>query len=178
MAKLADILTIEAQRPKIADWHMIHLFKDGKFLRAYEQSAWLLLKATQSGMKVTHRKSPQAESGSFLFVGFPLDSLQKYTPTGTNVSSPSDGEYLIALNPESFPQETTPDILLDDYIRWKKEQPVSEKPVGNAKGEPSATTSTSSSLSCETTIQHLIREMLSASDDIASATVTISVTRK
>lgn len=74
MAQISEILTLEKDRTDSS----IHLFQEGSFFRAYEWSAWLCCWFI-SQFKVTHRKLKNIES-SVVFVGFPVASLEKFTP--------------------------------------------------------------------------------------------------
>ena len=42
MAKLEEIIKTEMSRSDSRTFSRIHLFREGSFLRAYEQSAWLM----------------------------------------------------------------------------------------------------------------------------------------
>ncbi|MCQ2288334.1 MAG: hypothetical protein MJZ74_04485 [Muribaculaceae bacterium] len=81
MAKLKEILEIETQR--VDDQTTIHLFQEGSFYRAYEMSAWLFTKFV-SDFKVTRRMLKDKES-SFVFIGFPVTSLEQRLPAGADV---------------------------------------------------------------------------------------------
>jgi hypothetical protein len=54
MAAIKEILEIERSRETAAGWWKIHLFQEGSFYRAYEESAWLCYKHI-SQFRVTHR---------------------------------------------------------------------------------------------------------------------------
>lgn len=71
MAKLAEILAAEYERKDRASWMKVHLYRDGRFLRASEISAWHCVRLCGNDITVSHRKSPQAEGGSYVTIGFP-----------------------------------------------------------------------------------------------------------
>ena len=63
---------------------LVHLFREGTFYRAYEWSAWLCVRYFTE-LKVTHRLLKGGED--IIFVGFPLTSLDRYTPQGAVIST-------------------------------------------------------------------------------------------
>ena len=87
MPQLKDILEKENQRDSLEQCTVIHLFKEGTFYRAYEWSAWLSVRYFTE-LKVTHRLLKGGED--ILFVGFPLTSLERYTPANSIVKHYDD----------------------------------------------------------------------------------------
>ena len=90
MASIAEIFEIEKDRQDSAKWNVIHLFKEGSFYHAYEWSAWLVSEVAYNDevrqqtqdrkpLSVTHKRVKNTD-GTFAFVGFPLNSLDKYIP--------------------------------------------------------------------------------------------------
>lgn len=137
MAKLKDILDVEAQRSSLEQVRLIHLYAEGTFYRAYEWSAWLCVRYIQD-FKPTKRKFKN-EDAAVVFVGFPLASLSKYTPDGAQVSVADDKNVELLL-PESIFQEQ-PDVtqLCQDFDNWKGSVPLTEAskkdvPVGAGGG--------------------------------------------
>ena len=107
MAKIADILEIERQRSDPSQWNVIHLFKEGGFYRAYEWSAWLIVTISYSDeirkesqdrkpLNVTH-KTLRGSDDTFLFVGFPLKSADKFIPNRTSFETISDSQIDMAI---------------------------------------------------------------------------------
>lgn len=84
MPKLAEILQKERERATIEQCAVIHLFQEGTFYRAYEWSAWLCHRYVKE-FKPTHRLLKDSDD-SIVFVGFPLTSLERYTPEGASVA--------------------------------------------------------------------------------------------
>ena len=89
MAKISlkDKLAIDAKRETTEERLTVHLFREGKFFRAFNYSAWLLseyvynetyrqsIKATNT-ISVT-RNGSQNE-GDYIVCGFPIHSIDKY----------------------------------------------------------------------------------------------------
>ena len=89
MAKISlkDKFAIDAQRETAEQRHVIHLFREGKFFRAFNYSAWLLSVYVynetyrnsinaQNPISVT-RNTSQNE-GEYIVCGFPVHSIEKY----------------------------------------------------------------------------------------------------
>ena len=72
MAKLEEIIKTEKSRSDSRTFSQIHLFKEGAFLRAYEQSAWLMSRYAAADLQPKKHKTRQTTDGTFVFVGFPL----------------------------------------------------------------------------------------------------------
>ena len=87
MSQLKEILEKEKERGSLEQCAVIHLFREGTFYRAYEWSAWLCLRYFTE-LKVTHRMLKGGED--IIFVGFPLTSIDRYTPEGATVLPSGD----------------------------------------------------------------------------------------
>lgn len=74
MAKLEEIIKTEMSRSDSRTFSRIHLFREGSFLRAYEQSAWLMSRYAAAELNPKRHKTKQTADGTFVFVGFPLTS--------------------------------------------------------------------------------------------------------
>ena len=84
---LKDKFAIDAQRENAEQRHVIHLFREGKFFRAFNYSAWLLSEyvyneAYRQSIKATNpisvtRNGSQNE-GDYIVCGFPIHSIDKY----------------------------------------------------------------------------------------------------
>ena len=83
MATIKEILEIEFARDSANDWQKIHLFQEGSFYRAFELSAWLCWTHLNK-FKVTHRGMKGIDQ-TVTFIGFPLTSLEKWKPEGSEV---------------------------------------------------------------------------------------------
>ena len=42
MAKIADILATERNRPDVSTFDVVHMYKTGQFYTAYDWSAWII----------------------------------------------------------------------------------------------------------------------------------------
>lgn len=141
MAQLKDILELEANRSAIADCRVIHLHQEGKFLRAYEVSAWLFSRFVNEKYKISN-KSYKGQKGTVALLGFPPDSLEKLltqercahfgkvrvNDTLTDLHVPS----------ELIPDDYEADLFLEDYARWKRELPKDEPAVDPLTDKPAA----------------------------------------
>ena len=84
---LKDKFAIDAQRETAEQRHVIHLFREGKFFRAFNYSAWLLSEYVyneayrnsinaQNPISVTRNTSQN--DGEYIVCGFPVHSIEKY----------------------------------------------------------------------------------------------------
>lgn len=135
MARISEILDIEKQRTEKEEWNVIHLFKEGGFYRAYEWSAWLIVAIAyndevrqQTGdrkpLNVTHKRSRNSDE-TFVFVGFPLKSADKFIPQRTSFETISDTQIDITIATD-WDDNFTYDLLNENYLKWKEEQPIQE----------------------------------------------------
>ena len=120
MPQLKELITKESQRPDIAACAVMHLVKEGNFYRAYEWSAWLMVHY-YTELKVTHRVLKSGED--FAFVGFPVASLDRYTPDDSVVNE-TDGGVDILLPKSAYAPEATPESLREGFENWKRSQPL------------------------------------------------------
>lgn len=121
MGKLEEIIKTEMSRSDSRTFSRIHLFREGSFLRAYEQSAWLMSRYAAAELNPKRHKTKQTADGTFVFVGFPLTSLDKYRPVNSQ-DVPSDESHIILdLPADTFPEEVTKELYDADFERWKKE---------------------------------------------------------
>ena len=102
---------------------IIHLFREGTFYRAYEWSAWLCARFFPD-LKVTHRILKGGED--IVFVGFPLTSLDRFTPEGSNVIPLDDNSVEIKTQGMVFPDGSEINTLQTGYLDWKQCQPLTE----------------------------------------------------
>jgi len=141
MAKFEDIVRRESERSELGHFRQIYLYVEGKFCHAYDQSAWLYSRFAAVPLNATRHKSKQFPEGSYVMVGHPQTSLQKYLPTDS-LQSESEGVITIALPESAFPPEATFELLLTDFTRWKSELPYVEKPADNKKEQGNNTLTT------------------------------------
>lgn len=119
MAKILDILSIEKERSDVDAIRTIHLFQEGSFYRAYEWSAWLCHRYIYQ-FKVTHKHLKNIEE-SVLFIGFPVSSIEKYTPKDAIVNKVDEKELVIQL---LIDDGMSIDIMQTDYQMWKSSIPI------------------------------------------------------
>lgn len=123
MSQLKEILEKEKERDTIEQCTVIHLFREGTFYRAYEWSAWLSARYFTE-LKITHRLLKGGED--IVFVGFPLTSLNRYTPTGTMVLPTGDKSVEIRLSANVFSPDADIESLQTGFSNWKQSQPLTE----------------------------------------------------
>ena len=123
MSQLKEILEKEKDRGSLEQCAVIHLFREGTFYRAYEWSAWLCVHYFTE-LKVTHRLLKSGED--IIFVGFPLTSIDRYTPEGSAVLPSGDKSIEMALPTEAFAPEVDMESLRKDFGNWKQCQPMTE----------------------------------------------------
>lgn len=119
MPQLKDILEKEKERTSPDQCRMLHLFREGTFYRAYEWSAWLLVRCYPD-LKVTHRLLKGGED--IVFVGFPLTSLERYTPREAAVVPVDDKCVDIVLPSDDADCES----MQTGFANWKQAQPLTE----------------------------------------------------
>ena len=130
MAKLEEIIRTEKSRSDSRTFSQIHLFKEGAFLRAYEQSAWLMSRYAAADLQPKKHKTRQTTDGTFVFVGFPLTSLDKYRPERSQDISFDESHFILDLPVGTFPQELTKELFDSDFERWKNEIAVTDNKNG------------------------------------------------
>ena len=134
MSQLSEILEIEKKRDTAESQCVVNLFQEGTFYRAYEWSSWLCFRYIRQ-FKPTHRLIKDSED-SIVFVGFPVTSLQKYTPQDAEVSFNGDKSVSIRL-PQSLLEESGgAETMAEEFANWKRSVPVQE--AGRKKGEYTA----------------------------------------
>jgi len=123
MSQLKEILATEQERTSLEQCAVIHLFREGTFYRAYEWSAWLCLRYFTE-LKVTHRLLKGGED--IVFVGFPLTSLDRYTPQGATVLPSGEKSIEMTLPAQAFAPDTDAETLQSGFEDWKQSQPMTE----------------------------------------------------
>ena len=144
---IADILEIERNREESSTWNVIHLFKEGSFYRAYEWSAWLITvvsfndavrNGTQDRKPLTvTRKKDKNSDGTFVFVGFPLNSLDKYIPNGIEFKPISDNQIDIQIELSADIGEVSFDAISKKIDEWKDGVPIKEEKQKKGKSDES-----------------------------------------
>ena len=123
MSQLKEILEKEKECNTLEQCAVIHLFREGTFYRAYEWSAWLCVRYFAE-LKVTHRLLKSGED--IIFVGFPLTSIDRYTPEGSAVLPSGDKSIEMTLPTEAFAPEVDMESLRKDFENRKQCQPMTE----------------------------------------------------
>lgn len=120
--QLKEVFAKEQSRSEMVDYRTIHLIPEGTFYRAYEWSAWLCHRYV-SQFKPTHRLLKNTED-SVVFVGFPMTSLERYTPEGATVAEQEDKTVAVILPETVFGEKGTIEQLQTDFANWKKSVPL------------------------------------------------------
>jgi len=123
MAELKEIIDKEKLREDKQQFLTVHLYQDGNFYRAYDWSAWLCVNYIKSDMKVTHRKTKTTDI-DFCFVGFPMTSIDKYTPEGARTERTSEKSLDILLEEDLIDDSVSYETLLDAVEKWKNGMPI------------------------------------------------------
>ncbi len=75
-------------------------------------------------LKVTRRLLKGGED--IVFVGFPLTSLERYTPANSNVKPYGDACVDLLLSFPVFPSDASIESLQSSFANWKQSQPLTE----------------------------------------------------
>ncbi len=132
--KLAEILEKEHARTELQQCAVIHLVLEGTFYHAYEWSAWLCFRYVAQ-LKATRRLLQKDSQDTLVFVGFPQNSLTKYTPVGAETISLDDGSIDFVLPLSVFQPDSTFDTLQTDFENWKQSVVLTEKSQKKVKEE-------------------------------------------
>ncbi|MCQ2605321.1 MAG: hypothetical protein MJ204_02115 [Bacteroidales bacterium] len=122
MAQLNEIMDKEQQRD-VSQYAVAVLYREGSFLRAYEWSAWLFLKF-YGDLKVTNRLI-KSLGKPMAFVGFPLSSIEKFTPQGASIIPETDGSVKMVMPLEINDAE----LFKSEFEAWQQSLPLEEKTV-------------------------------------------------
>lgn len=60
----------------------------------------------------------------FVFVGFPVTSLEKFTPADATVESLEEKLLVVHLSPDVLPNDATQDVMQKQFEHWKMSVPV------------------------------------------------------
>lgn len=131
MTAIKEILEVEHRRSDRASWKTIHVFRDAKFWRAYEVSAWLF-RQNISEFQLTHRKVKKT-GGSVLFVGFPTSTLEKRKPEGVEWVTITEDHLSLALPLTEAESQAPFDEQAEwkDFEAWKAGVPLTEGKGGD-----------------------------------------------
>lgn len=158
MSQIIQIIEIEKERTA-ENRAVIHLYRDGAFWRAYNWSAWLCHRFVKE-FKVIHKSTKNIEE-SFLYVGFPVTSLENHF--GSFEIWDADEKAKDVLLPHSvIPESMDLEIMATDYMAWKDAQPLTESKVkqkSDAKSEQTVLSAVSGKT--PTTITAIMQSILS-----------------
>ena len=115
--KISTILDIERNREEISELNVIHLFRCGMFYRAYNWSAWLLNTFLQGDkpLSTLHRKF-KSTNEDFIFVGFPVNSFEKFIPSNAEIMYIGENQLDINI---SLPNDISYEDIFSEYEAWK-----------------------------------------------------------
>ena len=116
MAAIATILEKENKRAIPESLNEIYLWQGGTFYRAYGWSAFLCIRYVDSSLSVTKRLIKKIK-GEIIFIGFPVDSLKKYTPENATVSDFDQINKIITL-PAGLVKPDNESTFEQDYQNW------------------------------------------------------------
>lgn len=105
MAKFAEIIKKESERSELGDFLKIYLHAEGKFLHAYDVSAWLYSSHSPETFKLRCQKSKQFPDGRYVVIGHPPteESFAKYAPKDSTLMQ-EEGLYILNLPDDTFPE--------------------------------------------------------------------------
>lgn len=132
--RLIQALDNEKLRQEPQNWNKIFLHKDGKFLHAYEWSAWLTktLVCTEEMQRERGDKNILSafryatKGGEYVMIGFPLESLSKYIPDYTDMQ-PAGDDIVIEVNIPFDESNASYEGLQQSFEEWKNQCPIKEK---------------------------------------------------
>lgn len=132
--RLIQALDNEKQRQAPQNWNKVFLHKDGKFLHAYEWSAWLTkaFVCTEEMQRERGDKSflsafrYAAKGSEYAMIGFPLESLSKYFPEYADMQ-PLGDDLVITVNVPFDESNVGYDDLQQSFEEWKSQCPLKEK---------------------------------------------------
>ena len=137
MSALAEVLKLESQHPQQDEsLFTIHLFPEGTFFRAYEWSAWLVVTHIKD-FKVTRREI-KAVGRDVCYIGFPQESLEKWTPEHAVVSDRTDGGKDLQIPAQTRREYADTTAMKADFEHWRGSLPISEfkESASKAKTRP------------------------------------------
>lgn len=112
----------------------MYLYKQGKFLRAYNYSAFLLNRYSPAEIKATNAPTKQ---GIKVFAGFPEESIEKFLKIdGAQREMDLEGNMTVTLPDSIFKENETADALRTDSENWLtcvpslKKEPKTDLPSG------------------------------------------------
>ena len=130
--KMSDALEREKDRQTPEDYVKILLSKEGKFMRAYERSAWLLKsfcctdemqrqRGDAKPLSATHYKTAKSD---YVMVGFPIESTSKFLMRYQAATTLDGGD--IEATIESPFGDATVEQIEAAYQEWRAQCPEKE----------------------------------------------------
>ena len=124
-----EIIEQENNRRNDGDIGVIHLWREGTFLRAYNWSAWLCCHYLHD-FKVNKRQFKDVEEPA-AYIGFPEPSLGKWLPEGSEQTVVDEKHLLLRL--PSVMLTERPEEMQAAYAAWLQSVPLSEQTAGQRK---------------------------------------------
>ena len=145
MAKIAEILATERNRPDVRTFDVIHMYKTGQFYTAYDWSAWIISVISYTDavrmqtkdryqLHVTRIKLATSDK-TFCKVGFPFKSIEKFCPTRQDFEGVENDHitFRIPLPQPTDGTEVTYDRLCKAVDEWTEAHEI--KPPKRSKEE-------------------------------------------
>ena len=123
MSSIKEIIESESKEVTAGHRDILHLHREGSFLRAYEWSAFLACRYLHDFK--ANKRSFKGIDKPVAFIGFPETSLNKWMPEGAEQTTIEEKHLAIRL-PEMFFSGDTPDVLDAAFAEWKESVPLSE----------------------------------------------------
>lgn len=145
MAKIADILETEHNRPDVSTFDVVHMYKTGQFYTAYDWSAWIIsvISYTDAVRMQTKDRYPlhvtriklATSDETFCKVGFPFKSIEKFCPTRQDFEGVENDHitFRIPLPQPTDGTEVTYDRLRKAVDEWTEAHEI--KPPKRSKEE-------------------------------------------
>ena len=132
--RMVSAMDWEKNRSTVEDYLKILLSKEGKFYRAYNESAWLLKnfmcteeqQRQRGDEKILDASHYITSKSDYVMLGFPLQSLSKFLINYTGAETLENGD-IVANITSPFGEDTTVEQIQADYEQWKKNLPIKEK---------------------------------------------------
>lgn len=119
---MVEIAEMETQRVVSGVKNEIHLWLDGKFLRAYEWSAWLSFRLMHD-FKVNKRRL-KGRDEPVAYIGFPESSMSKWLPEGMVHQVVSENHLVLTVG-DAVMQQLGDDSDAE-YAAWHESIPLTE----------------------------------------------------
>ena len=148
MAKIAEILATERNRPDVSTFDVVHMYKTGQFYTAYDWSAWIISVISYTDavrmqtkdrhpLQVTRIKLATSDE-TFCKVGFPFKSIEKFCPARQDFEGVENDHitFRIPLPQPTDGTEVTYDRLRKAVDEWTEVYEI--KPPKRSKEEMQA----------------------------------------